>query len=473
MSVEQRLRTDLHAVGESLHPDPWAALGEVETMATRQQHRTSIALTLAAAVLIAAGVIWGPGVVDWITGQPDVAPVEQDDSLPPQEPTGEWTETLGVISPTPGSVASELSDRYAVDVMRLFIADADDFRAVVEAAEQTGQAFPLAAPGFSVRDQAGDHPDGYLDAETVIGLQVHVHDTHGEVQAWSPDDFESTLTLPTGEDADLLPHQASPRDGVFYEDLVLYASDAPAQQLREAGTVQWRIVHAELTPGVAVDDVSPLRLDYSYAATPGRPAADGPSIPVEDWAETVGLTQPVEQALIHQDGFGVEVDELFIASGDDFRAIVAAYETGEERRTTLCMLGSSCPDPIDNPLFGPGFSMRGPDEEYYAGFGDAETVIGLHYMTMNGSGEDVTLKPEGFTSRLILADGQSAEWLPHNGFQPGRWSGGWHDLALYRTDAPVELVRAAGVLEWITPPPVGAAGAAVEDWPPLRISYDY
>ena len=39
MSVEQRLRTDLHAVGESIHPDPWAALGEVETMATRQQTR--------------------------------------------------------------------------------------------------------------------------------------------------------------------------------------------------------------------------------------------------------------------------------------------------------------------------------------------------------------------------------------------------------------------------------------------------
>ena len=59
MSVEQRLRTDLHAAGQSIHPDPWAALGEVETMATRQEHRTSIVLTLAAAVLIAVGVIWG------------------------------------------------------------------------------------------------------------------------------------------------------------------------------------------------------------------------------------------------------------------------------------------------------------------------------------------------------------------------------------------------------------------------------
>jgi hypothetical protein len=94
-------------------------------------------------------------------------------------------------------------------------------------------------------------------------------------------------------------------------------------------------------------------------------------------------------------------------------------------------------------------------------------------VTINGSGKDVTLKPEGLTSSLILADGQSAEWLPHNGSQPGRWSGGWHDLALYRTDAPVEQVRAAGALEWLTPPPVGAAGVAVEDWPPLRISYEY
>ena len=87
MSVEQRIRTDLQAVGQSIHPDPWAALGEVETMATRQQHRTSITLTLTAAVLIAAGVIWGPGMVDWVTDQPDVAPVEQDDSLPPKEPS--------------------------------------------------------------------------------------------------------------------------------------------------------------------------------------------------------------------------------------------------------------------------------------------------------------------------------------------------------------------------------------------------
>jgi hypothetical protein len=86
MSVEHRLRTDLHAVGQSIHPDPWAALGEVETMATRHQHRTSIALTLAAAVLIAAGVIWGPGMIDWITGQPDLAPVDRvevTDTRPP------------------------------------------------------------------------------------------------------------------------------------------------------------------------------------------------------------------------------------------------------------------------------------------------------------------------------------------------------------------------------------------------------
>ena len=476
MSVEQRLRTDLHAVGQSIHPDPWAALGEVETMATRHQHRTSIALTLAAAALIAAGVIWGPGMIDWITGQPDVAPVdevEQDDSLPPQEPTSEWAETLGVIWPTPGPVTSELSDRYALDVMRLFIAAADDFRAAVEAAEQTGQAFPLAAPGFSLRDQAGEYPDGYLEAETVIGLQFHVHDTTSEAHSWSPDGFESTLTLPTGELADLLPHHASPADGVSYEDIVLYACDEPVQQLRETGTLEWRIVHAEITPGVTVDEVPPLRVDYSYTVTQGPPAVDGPSIPVEEWAETVGLTQPVEQALIHQDGFGVAVDELFIASGDDFRAVVAAYETGEDLRIAECMGGSDCPDPADNPLFGPGFSMRGPDEEYYAGFADAETVIGLHYVTINGSGEDVTLKPEGSTSSLSLADGHTAEWLPHNGFQPGRWSGGWHDLALYRTDAPVEQVRAAGALEWLTPPPVGAAGVAVEDWPPLRISYEY
>ena len=474
MSVEQRIRTDLQAVGQSIHPDPWAALGEVEAMATRQQHRTSIALTLTAAVLIAAGVIWGPGMVDWVTGQPDVAPVEQDDSLPPKEPSDEWAEALGVTWPTPGPVAWELSDRYVLDVMRLFVADGDDFRAAAEAAEQTGEAFPLAAPGFSLRDEDGHHPHRYLEAETVIGLQVHVHDTRSEAQAWNPDDFRSSLTLPTGEQADLLPHRASPRDGVFYEDLVLFASDTPTQQVREAGTLAWRVVHAEITPDVTVDDVPPLLIDYSYAVSQSRPAADGElSTPMEDWAETVGLTQPLEQALIHQDGFGVVVDELFIASGDDFRAIVAAYESGEERRMAECMGGSDCPDPIANPLFGPGFSMRGPNEEYYAGFADAETVIGLHYSTLNGSGDDVTLKPEGFTSRLILVGGQSAEWLPHNGFSPGRWSGGWHGLALYRTDVPVEQVRAAGALEWITPPPVGAAGVAVEDWPPLRVTYAY
>ena len=255
MSVEQRMRTDLHAVGQSIHPDPWAALGEVETMATRHQHRTSIALTLAAAVMIAAGVIWGPGMVDWITGQPDLAPVdevEQDDSLPPEQPTGEWAQALGVIEPS--APASWSRNGFTLTVDRMFIVDADTFRAVVEAAEQSGESFPMAQPGYVDFGTGPVTFDGdlatYARAQTIIGLDYTMTNDGGQPVSWAPGAGMTTLQFAgepgtAGPHAEKLPHAGHP-GGVFdqfsgtFQGWAPYQTDSDAvDQLRAIGEVEW------------------------------------------------------------------------------------------------------------------------------------------------------------------------------------------------------------------------------------------
>ena len=376
MSVEHRLRTDLHAVGESIHPDPWAALGEVETMATRQQtRRTSNALTLAAAVLIAAGVIWGPGVVDWITGQPEIAPVDRvevDDTGPPADgmyagfPYGsyegvspfttdrvtfgadgrcttympgdpgdeeavvvdgetliafpgtfsvdettltvshricawgtdsepgteqatytwewdgarltmtseddncvprerlfaelvpidplpaaseDWADTLGVVDldqPVEGS-----RNGLALSVDQLFITDADTVRAVVQAAEQPGEA---AQPGYldfgTGPVTADDELAAYGGAETVIGLRYTMANDTGQPVSWAPGAGMTTLQFPgqpgaVGPRAVYVPH-AGHLSGVFdefsgtYQGWALYQTDSSTlDHLRAIGELEW------------------------------------------------------------------------------------------------------------------------------------------------------------------------------------------------------------------------------------------
>ena len=380
MSVEQRLRTDLHAVGQSIHPDPWAALGEVETMATRHQHRTSVALTLAAAVLIAAGVIWGPGMIDWITGQPDLAPVDQvdvDDTRPPVEgmfagfpygsyqgvspfttdrvtfgadgtctlyapdpggqldtvvvdgetlsfqrgtfsvdettltvshricglgtdtapgteqatytwewdgarltmtseddncvprerlfaelvpidplpaASGDWADTLGVVDIDQPVEWSR--NGLALSVDRLFITDADTFRAAVEAAEQSGDAFPMAQPGYldfgTGPVTVNDDLAVYGAAETVIGLRYTMANNTGQPVSWAPGAGMTTLQFAgepgtLGPQADWLPHAGHLVGEVFdefsgtFQGWALYQSDSDtADQLRAIGELEWR-----------------------------------------------------------------------------------------------------------------------------------------------------------------------------------------------------------------------------------------
>jgi hypothetical protein len=289
MSVEQRLRTDLHAVGQSIHPDPWAALGEVETMATRQQHRTSIALTLAAAVLIAAGVIWGPGILDWITGQPDLAPVdevEQDDSLPPQEPADDWAQALGVIEPS--EPASWSRNGFTLSVDRMFIVDADTFRAVVEAAEQSGESFPMAQPGYADFGTGpvtvNDDLAVYARAETVIGLDYTMTNDTDQPVTWLPAAGMTALQFPgqpgtVGPQADWLPHAGHPVDGVFdqfsgtFHGWALYQTGSDtADQLRAIGELEWRarpasgpdVDYPHGTDDEYPDDWPRLTLTYHY-----------------------------------------------------------------------------------------------------------------------------------------------------------------------------------------------------------------
>jgi hypothetical protein len=411
MSVEQRLRTDLHAAGQSIHPDPWAALGEVETMAARQQHRTSITLTLAAAVLIAAGVIWGPGMVDWITGQPDLAPVDQvevddtgppadgmfagfpygsykgvspfttdrvtfgadgtctlyapdpggqldtvvvdgetlgfqrgtfsvdettltvthricawgtdsepgteqatytwewdgnrltmtseDDNCTPRErlfaellpidplptPPEPWAETLGVVDLDQPVEWSR--NGLALSVDRLFIADADTFRTVVEASEQSGESFPMAQPGYldfgTGPVTLNDDLAVYRRAETVIGLRYTMTNDTGQPASWGPGAGMTVLQFAgqpgvVGPRAEVLFHAGHRVDELddftgTFQGWALYQTDSSTvDQLRAIGELEWRarpasgpdVDYPDGTDDEYPDDWPRLTLTYPY-----------------------------------------------------------------------------------------------------------------------------------------------------------------------------------------------------------------
>ena len=240
-------------------------------MATRHQHRTSIALTLAAAILIAAGGIWGPGLADWITGQPEIAPVDRVEDTTPGELAADWADTLGVVDLDQPVEWSR--NGLALSVDRLFITDADTFRAVVRAAEQPGEA---AQPGYldfgTGPVTADDDLAAYGGFETVIGLRYTMANNTGQPVSWAPGAGMTTLQFPgqpgaVGPRAVYVPH-AGHLSGVFdefsgtYQGWALYQTDSSTlDQLRAIGELEWRAGPAS---GPAVD--YPHGTDDEYPA---------------------------------------------------------------------------------------------------------------------------------------------------------------------------------------------------------------
>jgi ketosteroid isomerase-like protein len=81
MSVDGRLRADMHAIGQALNPDAWTALEEVEKMAGQHAKRRNILLAMAAAAVLLVGVAAVPAVGDWWDGPSTVAAAEDGDQV--------------------------------------------------------------------------------------------------------------------------------------------------------------------------------------------------------------------------------------------------------------------------------------------------------------------------------------------------------------------------------------------------------
>ena len=76
MSLDERMRAGTHAAAGSRPIDTTAAWEEIQMQAQREHTRRNIVLVAAAAAAVVAGVVWGPGIVDSLSGQGDVAPVD-------------------------------------------------------------------------------------------------------------------------------------------------------------------------------------------------------------------------------------------------------------------------------------------------------------------------------------------------------------------------------------------------------------
>ena len=76
MSLDERMRAGTRAAAGSRPIDTTAAWEEIQMQAQREHTRRNIVLVAAAAAAVAAGVVWGPGIVDSLSGQGNVAPVD-------------------------------------------------------------------------------------------------------------------------------------------------------------------------------------------------------------------------------------------------------------------------------------------------------------------------------------------------------------------------------------------------------------
>ena len=77
MSLDERMRAGTRAAAGSRPIDRAAAWERVQQRSQRAHTRRNVVLTAAAAATVFAGVVWGPGIVDSLSGQGEVAPVDQ------------------------------------------------------------------------------------------------------------------------------------------------------------------------------------------------------------------------------------------------------------------------------------------------------------------------------------------------------------------------------------------------------------
>ena len=77
MSLDERMRAGTRAAAGTRPIDTTAAWEEIQMQAQREHTRRNVVLVAAAAAAVVAGVVWGPGVVDSLSGSGEATPVDQ------------------------------------------------------------------------------------------------------------------------------------------------------------------------------------------------------------------------------------------------------------------------------------------------------------------------------------------------------------------------------------------------------------
>ena len=213
MSLDERMRAGLHAAVDSRPVDTTAAWEQVRRQSQRDHTRRTVMLAAAAAAAAVAGLVWGPGIVDSLSGQGDLAPVDEPtptdeagaDGAEPRAnsgsavPAGTYTYDNGPFPVTLTTPVDTLDMSSGADPYR-FIAG-DPYGVL-------GFDFPATAADLSVQVTAEEPVDGAVTRIDTPGedlLLAGPIDFPADVGAWLEGAVslevvdQGSLSLPEGE----------------------------------------------------------------------------------------------------------------------------------------------------------------------------------------------------------------------------------------------------------------------------------
>lgn len=179
MSVDKRLEQLAAAI--DAHPvDADTALLEVENMADKQRTRHGILLAVAAAAMVIAGLVWGPGLLDSLGGETDPVPAG-----PAEDPAAALAEYQQVrnVDPSgevdPQAWLDSLMSFYAEDAVVTGHPFGTNDPPVATGREEIGALEARLGPAFYNSDfsQRPAHATQYFDVE-VSGNQATFHTHH-------------------------------------------------------------------------------------------------------------------------------------------------------------------------------------------------------------------------------------------------------------------------------------------------------
>ena len=309
MSVDKRMRADMHAIGRAVNPDTWSALEEVETMAGRQSMRRNALLAVAAAVLLLVGIGVVPAVGDWWQSGPEVASADEGDAAVAPDPAVEAL--LDDIT-----AATNAADVQAV--LALLTEDATYF----------GTPVAQTAPG-GLAVQVERYAGYGLERVDIPALVV-------------TDGFDYAIAYrgtSGGADRLYLVRARALDDGLrIYEISALNGAVlAPVGQEGEQGAAVDPTVEAlldNLTAATNAADVQAvlalLTDDATYFGTPVAEAAEGPGLAIQITRYSgYGLERNDVPALVVTDGFDYAIAYRGTAGGVDFLYLVRARSLAE------------------------------------------------------------------------------------------------------------------------------------------------